>query len=161
MIAEVSPAPIAIAIAMDSQGKPNPITLDWVTQTSINPPMLAISVGGTRYSLDAIRQAREFVLAFPSVAMARDVEFHGRHSGRDLDKLDVCGTKTQPPRVVKGALLADAVANFECQLESELPTGDHVIFVGRVVAAHVHQNPRVRRLFRLDNEQLGGVRPAR
>jgi len=153
------PEQVAIAIAKDVQGKYNPITLGWTMITSIDPPMLAISVGLTRYSLEAIRHAREFVVSFPSSAMANDALFHGTESGRDLDKLAACGTRTQPASGVDGVLLAEAVANFECKLESELTTGDHVIFVGRVVASHMNEDPSVRRLYTLGHEKLGPVVP--
>jgi flavin reductase (DIM6/NTAB) family NADH-FMN oxidoreductase RutF len=153
------PEQVAIALAKDRQGKYNPITLGWVMNTSIDPPMLAISVGLTRHSLPAIRQASEFVVSFPSAAMAGDALFHGTQSGRDLDKLAACGTKTQPASVIDCVLLADAVANFECRLESELRTGDHVLVVGRVLAAHMNSDPSVRRLYSLGNDQLGGVVP--
>lgn len=153
------PEQVAIAIVKDPQGKPNPITLGWVMITSGQPPMLAISIGRTRYSLEALRQAGEFVVSFPSSQMAPDALFHGTKSGRDMDKLAVCGTKTQPAQVVDSVLLADAVANFECTLEAELETGDHFIFVGRVVASHMNTDPSVRRLYSLGNEQLGGVEP--
>lgn len=158
-LARKYPESIAIAIAVDPQGKPNPITLGWVMNTSIDPPMIAISVGRTRYSLEAIRHARQFVVAFPSSQMVGDARFHGSKSGRDLDKLARCGTSTQPAKVVRGVLLADAVANFECELESELTTGDHVIFVGRVVASHMNADPTLRRLYSLGNDQMGGVVP--
>ena len=42
-----------------------------------------------------------------------------------------------------GLFLADAVANFECKLESELETGDHFLLVGRVVASHVNEAHRI------------------
>jgi len=154
------PEQIAIAIALDPQGKPNPITLGWVMNTSIDPPMLAISIGRTRYSLQAVRHSRQFVVSYPSAQMAADARFHGSRSGRDLDKLAACGTRTQPAKRVQGVILADAVANFECELEAELPTGDHVIFVGRVVASHVNSDPSVRRLYSLGDEQMGAVVPA-
>lgn len=153
------PEAVAIGIAIDPQGKPNPIALGWVMSTSIEPPMLAVSIGLTRYSLEAFRQAGEFVVSFPSSTMVADTLFHGTKSGRDMDKLAACGTRTQPATQVRGVLLADAVANFECRLESELPTGDHVIFVGRVLAAHVNADRALRRLYSLGNDQLGGVVP--
>ena len=40
-----------------------------------------------------------------------------------------------------------------------LEAGDHVIFVGRVVASHMHEDASARRLYALGNEQLGPVRP--
>ncbi|MCK4342512.1 MAG: flavin reductase family protein [Phycisphaerae bacterium] len=153
------PEQVSLAIAKDARGKHNPISLGWVMNTSIEPPMLAISIGLTRYSLEVLRHAREFVLSFVSSTMAEDALFHGTRSGRELDKLAQCGTKTQPATVIDSVLLADAVANFECKLESELVTGDHVIFVGRVVAAHMNEDPSVRRLYSLGNDQLGGVVP--
>ena len=66
----------------------------------------------------------------------------------------------QPATRIDSVLLADAVANFECTLESEHEAGDHVIFVGRVVAAHVHQDTSVRRIYALGNEQMSAVNPA-
>jgi flavin reductase (DIM6/NTAB) family NADH-FMN oxidoreductase RutF len=153
------PEQITIAIAKDPRGKHNPITISWTMLTSIEPPMLAISVGKQRYSATALRHAREFVLSLVSTGMTTEAVFHGTKSGRDLDKLAECGTKTQPATEIDSVLLADAVANFECKLESEHETGDHVIFVGRVVAAHVHQDPDVRRLYALGHEQMGPVTP--
>ena len=153
------PEAVAIGIAIDPQGKPNPISLGWMMNTSHEPPMLAVSIGLTRYSLEAFRQAGEFVVSLPSSTMVADTVFHGTKSGRDMDKLLECGTKTQPATHIRGVLLADAVANFECRLESELLTGDHVIFVGRVLAAHVNEDSAVRRLYTLGNDQMGGVVP--
>ena len=113
------PEQVAIAIAKDPQGKYNPITLGWIMPTSHNPPMMAVSVGLTRYSLEAIRLSREFVISFPSSEMAEDAFFYGTKSGRDMDKLAACGTKTAPASKVDGVLFSDAVANFECTRESE------------------------------------------
>ena len=159
-IARKYPEQVVIAIAKDPQGKYNPITLGWTMITSGQPPMMAISIGHTRYSLQAVRQAKEFVIAFPSSTMAEDALFHGTKSGRDMDKLAECGTKTQPATAIDGVLLADAVANFECKLASELETGDHVLFVGRVVAAHMNEDAKVRRLYtRGTGYEMGGVRP--
>ena len=153
------PEQVAIAIAKDARGKHNPITLGWTMLVSHEPPMMAIAVGKTRYSLEAIRRAGEFVLSFPSANMAEDARFHGTHSGREMGKLAKCGTRTQPATQIDSVLLADAVANFECKLESELETGDHIVFVGRVVASHTSADPAVRRLYSLGNEQLGSVVP--
>lgn len=153
------PEQVVIAIAKDPQGKFNPVTLGWAMLASHEPPMMAMALGRDRYSLQILRGAGEFVLALPSAAMNRDAVFHGTRSGRDIDKLAECGTKTQPAAEIDGVLLTDAVANFECRIEGELTAGDHVIVVGRVVAAHVNNDATLRRLFTLGNEQLGAVQP--
>jgi flavin reductase (DIM6/NTAB) family NADH-FMN oxidoreductase RutF len=151
------PEQVAVAIAKDRRGRYNPITLGWTMITSHKPPMMAISVGHTRYSLEVVRHAREFVLAFPSSAMAAETLLYGTESGRDADKLAIAGANIQPATKVDAVLLADAVANFECKLVSELETGDHVIFVGEVIAAHMNDDPAVGRLYSLGGDRLGSV----
>jgi flavin reductase (DIM6/NTAB) family NADH-FMN oxidoreductase RutF len=151
------PEQVAVAIAKDRRGKCNPITLGWTMITSHEPPMMAISIAHTRYSLEVVRQAGEFVIAFPSSAMAAEALLYGTKSGRDLDKLAAAGANIQPATKVDAILLADAVANFECRLVSELETGDHVIFVGEVVAAYMNEDPAVTRLYSLGGDRLGGV----
>lgn len=158
-IARKYPEQVAIAIARDTQGKYNPITLGWTMITSHEPPLMAISIGHTRYSLEVIRNAREFVVSFPSSAMASEALLYGTKSGRDLDKLAASGAKTQPAGAIDSVLLTDAVANFECKLVSELETGDHVLFVGEVVATHMNQDRAVGRLYSLGDDRLGGVTP--
>ena len=153
------PEPVAIAVARDERGKCNPITIGWIMLTSHEPPMMAISVGKTRYSLGAIRHAREFVISFPTAAMQADAKFHGTNSGRDMDKLAECATKTQPATKIDCVLLTDAVANFECRLVSEFEAGDHIIMVGEVVASHVNEDASLGRLYTLAHEQLGGLTP--
>ncbi len=154
------PEGVAVAIVKDAQGKFNPITLCWIMRTSFEPPMLAVALAVTRYSLPAIRQAREFVVSLPTAEMSQHALFFGSVSGRDVDKLAQSGVRTEPAGSIDCVLLADAVANFECKLEGELATGDHVILVGRVVASHRNQNPEVRGLYALGEYRFGGVSPA-
>lgn len=132
------PEQVIIVLAKERSGRVNPITLGWTMLTSHKPPMMAFSVGLTRYSLDVIRKAGEFVIAFPSELQAEETLLFGTKSGRDTDKLDVSGTATVPAKKIDCLMLDDAVANFECRLAGEFTTGDHVIFAGEVIQAHVN-----------------------
>jgi flavin reductase (DIM6/NTAB) family NADH-FMN oxidoreductase RutF len=143
-LAGAYPGGITIAVVKDAAGKYNPITLGLFMQTSGDPPLFAIAMAPERYSFEALRASGQFVLGYPSVGMAREALYFGTHSGRDIDKLAACGTKIEPAAIIDGVLLSDAIANLECVLESELETGDHVIFVGRVVAAHANIDPSVK-----------------
>ena len=151
------PEPVAYAIAKDQADKANPITLGWVMSTSHQPPMLAISVAFQRYSYDAIRHSKCFTVVFPSEKQGNEALFFGTQSGRDTDKLREYGTKTDPAVKIDSVILPDAVANFECVLEGELETGDHVIFAGRVVASHVNTE-QISRLYTIGpGLKMGGV----
>ena len=132
------PEQVVIVLAREKSGRVNPITLGWTMITSHVPPMMAFSVGVTRYSLGVLREAGECVIAFPSELQARETMLFGTTSGRDTDKLALSGAKTSPAKTVDCVLLDDAVANFECRLAGELRTGDHVIFTGEIVASHLN-----------------------
>jgi len=138
------PEQVVIAIAKDRAGKANPITLGWTMIVSGEPPMMAIAVAKTHYSIEAITYSECFTIAFPSSEMAEAALFFGSKSGRNIDKFTEFKCKTEPAKEIDSVLLSDAVANFECTLESQMVTGDHVIFVGKVVASHTNTEPTKR-----------------
>ncbi len=131
------PEQIALAVSVDAEGRPDIITLGWAMPTSGAPPMVAISVGHTRYSHELISASKEYVLALPGPELAEASLFCGTKSGRDTDKVAECDLATYPAKIVKPPLLGGCVSNFEVKVTGEFLTGDHTIFAGEVVAAHV------------------------
>ena len=138
------PEQVVIAIAKDRQGKANPVTLGWTMYASGNPPMMAIAVAKKHYSIEAITHSECFTIAFPSSDMADAALFFGSKSGREIDKFAEFECETEPAKEIDSVLLADAVANFECMLDSQVPVGDHIIFVGTVVCSHMNTEPNKR-----------------
>jgi len=131
------PERTVLAVSISKDGKPNIITLGWNMPTSIKPPMVAISVGLTRYSHKLISESGEFVLAFPSEGMEDALLFCGTHSGRDVDKFRATGLTPVKAKYVKPPLIAEATVNMECRVVDSIRTGDHVIFVGEILTSYV------------------------
>jgi len=151
------PEQVVIAIARDKNGKANPITLGWTMIVSGKPPMMAIAVAKTHYSIETIRHSKCFCLAFPSSDMADAALFFGSKSGLDIDKFAEFDCEIVPAEVIDSVLLSDAVANFECTLESETVAGDHIIFVGKVVCSHINAESK-KRLYTIGpGHKLGSV----
>jgi len=151
------PEQIVIAIAKDKNGKANPVTLGWTMIASGEPPMMAIGVYKGHYSVKCIRHSKCFTLVYPSSDMAKAALFFGSHSGRDTDKLAEFKCKTSPAKKIDSVLLTDAVANFECHLVKQIPTGDHITFIGQVLCSHVNTK-RKKRLYSLGTgHKLGAV----
>jgi len=142
------PEQVVIAVARDKNGRANPVTLGWTMIVSGEPPMMAIGVYKGHYSVKCIRHSKCFTVAYPSSNMAKVALFFGSHSGRDTDKFAELPCKTAPAKKIDSVLLADAVANFECRLVKQIPTGDHITFIGRVVCSHVNTK-RKKRLYSL------------
>ena len=151
------PEQVVIAIAKDRQGKANPVTLGWTMYASGNPPMMAIAVAKKHYSVEAITHSECFTIAFPSSDMADAALFFGSKSGREIDKFAEFECETEPAKEIDSVLLTDAVANFECALESQVPVGDHIIFVGTVVSSHMNAEPKKRLYTTGPGHKLGPV----
>lgn len=151
------PEQLIVTIAKDKNGKANPVTMGWTMITSGSPAMLACSMHQGHYTVTCVRHSKGFTIAFPSAEMADAVLFFGTHTGWDTDKFAEFKCPHTPATKIDSVLLTDAVANFECELEKECVTGDHIIFVGRVVASHINRSPK-RRLYIIGpGRQLGAV----
>jgi flavin reductase (DIM6/NTAB) family NADH-FMN oxidoreductase RutF len=151
------PEQVVIVIAKDKKGKPNPVTLGWTMIASYGPPMMAIGVYKGHYTVKCIRHSKCFTIAYPSSDMAKAALFFGEHSGRDTDKFAQFDTKTSVAKKINSILLTDAVANFECRLVKQIATGDHITFVGQILAAHINKKPK-KRLYSLGTgHKLGSV----
>jgi flavin reductase (DIM6/NTAB) family NADH-FMN oxidoreductase RutF len=133
------PTITTLATCIDEEGRGNIITLGWSMKTSGDPPMVAISVKPSRYSHDLIEKQGEFVLAIPTMGIVEEVHYCGRRSGRNVEKFKETGLTPLPAEKVRAPLIKECPANLECKVVSKLTTGDHTIFVGEVVAAHVDE----------------------
>jgi flavin reductase (DIM6/NTAB) family NADH-FMN oxidoreductase RutF len=142
------PEQVVIAIAKDKNGRANPVTLGWTMIVSGEPPMMAIGVYKGHYSIKCIRHSKCWTLVYPSSDMAEAALFFGSHSGRKTDKFAEFPCKTASAKKIDSILLTDAVANFECRLVKQIPTGDHITFIGQVVCSHVNTK-RKKRLYSL------------
>jgi flavin reductase (DIM6/NTAB) family NADH-FMN oxidoreductase RutF len=134
------PTVATMAVTIDEKEEPNIITLGWAMKTSHDPPMVAISVKPSRYSHELLEEAREFVLSIPTMDIVEELHYCGRHSGRDAQKFQEMGLTQMAAKKVKPPLIKECAANLECKVISTLTTGDHTIFAGEIVAAHVQDD---------------------
>ncbi len=126
------PAKVVLAVTEKPGGGYNLITMEWFMRTSIQPPMFAISVGHSRYSYECLQENRFFNLVFPSSQMKPLCAMAGSSSGRDIDKFEKGEVEFIPGKLHKLPVPKEAVAVFECEVVTQIRSGDHTIFVGEV-----------------------------
>ena len=144
--ARITPIPYVIITSLDAKGKPNAMGLSWVTRVSSSPPLMLISVGQDRYSREGIQKIGEYVINYPNADQAKGAWICGTQSGRTTDKIAASGFELIPSTTVKPPTIKDAVVAFECRVVEEREIGDHILFIGEVMAAVI--NPmRTKHLF--------------
>jgi len=122
-------------------GTPNVTTLSWAMPTSNDPPLVAIGISPKRHSHTLIQESQEFIINIPTLELLQSVYACGSFSGRSFDKFKKAGLTPIPARKVKAPAIRECIAHQECAVESQFTTGDHTVFVGKIVAAYA--NPGV------------------
>ena len=161
-VARSAPMVYTVVTSLDECGKPNALGVSWVMRTSFEPLLMLISIDHRRYSHEGIKKNGEFVINYPSALQQKGAWICGTTSGRDTDKTRTSGLSFIPSEKVKAPTLDDVVVAFECVVVSEFVTGDHTVFVGRVVATrgnpeeerHLYVNSQFQ-IFALDNTMEG------
>ncbi len=134
------PSKVVLAVTEKPSGGYNLITLEWFMRTSIEPLMYAISIGHNRYSHDCLEVNRYFNLVFPSADQKALLNLSGSTSGKTIDKFKEGRVDFTYGKYMKLPLLNEAVANLECEIVTQVRSGDHTIYVGQVHYCWLDEN---------------------
>ena len=107
-------------------------TVNWVTQASFEPPLVAVGVKADSTTHAIVKAARAFALNVLGKGQQGIAGAFFKAAERAGDTINGQAFRTGST----GAPLLDAVpAYVECELVDTVERGDHSIFVGRVVDA--------------------------
>jgi flavin reductase (DIM6/NTAB) family NADH-FMN oxidoreductase RutF len=150
------PEQVVLVITKNKAGRINAMAVGWISIVSDEPAMFQVGIDDNAYTLELIRETKEFTIAYPSKEMAKEVLYFGTTHGHNEDKAKNSKLAFIPAKKIDGALLEDAVANFECKLVTEYRPGNCPLVVGQVVASYVNSNENLLRLVNMGpGYQLG------
>ncbi len=134
----VQPSPAAMITCVDSENRPNIISLAETFNVSIRDPVvIGIAIAKQRYSHQLINITREFVVNLPTTVMVEIVDRCGSISGRDVYKFQELGLTAVPAEKVRPPLIEECPISVECRVIGIQEVGDHDLFLGEAVAEHV------------------------
>lgn len=121
---------VTIVTCRDADGQRVGLTANSFNSLSLDPPLVLWSLRCASPSVAAFTQASHFVV---NVLAEVQVEVSRRFASPAVDRF----AEGHWSDGLGGApVLAGCAAVFECALESHQPAGDHVLFIGRVLALH-------------------------
>jgi len=125
-------------LTVSHDGEDHGMTANWVTQASFDPPMITVAVENTSKTIGMIRDSHHFAVSLLQKDQRDLAGKLGRSSEQAPQKLK--GLKTRPAPVSGAPVLTDAVGWVECRLMATVPSGDHTLVLGEVVAAGVEHD---------------------
>lgn len=114
----------------------NLITLAWTGIVCSEPPLLSVSIRPERHSHGLIQRDRVFTVNLPSASMARQVDWCGIKSGRELDEFTATGLTPLVGPKTGAPLVAECPVGLECKLLEVRPLGSHDLFLAEIVAVY-------------------------
>jgi flavin reductase (DIM6/NTAB) family NADH-FMN oxidoreductase RutF len=121
-------------VTTEHGGTPYGMTVASFASLSLHPPLVLVCIEQTVKSHDAIAAAGWFGVSILSNAQA---EISGRFASKKIDdKFEgVVWSRGQAGM----PLIDGAICALECRVHSQLPGGDHTVFVGEVTSVRTHE----------------------
>lgn len=123
---------VSIATVLDAQGAPHGLTVSSFTSVSLDPPLVLICLGHAVTIIDLFRSAKHFGI---NVLAASQREVSERFARKGHDRFN--GLKWIPGSTGV-PLIPGALAQIECAVEQRVTSGDHDIFIGRMIHTKIH-----------------------
>ncbi|MDH5481308.1 MAG: flavin reductase family protein [Candidatus Bathyarchaeota archaeon] len=126
-------------VSVEHDGKKNIISIGMFAYFSGKPTLVGVGIAPSRYSFELVRQSREYVVNVVDEELMEAVRICGEKSGREVEKFEQ--TKLTPAKGVnvKAPLIKESPLSIECKVVKEVETGDHVWFIGEVMAVHIRE----------------------
>ena len=140
----IEPGPVVL-VTTTNKGHANIMTMTYHMMLSHQPPLIGCSLGPWNYSFKALRATKECVLAIPTVDLASEAVEIGNCSGEDIDKFATFGLTPLPAKNVTAPLIAECLANIECQVVDDSLVRKHTFFFLKPVKAWIDQGRKERR----------------
>lgn len=119
---------VTIVTARAADGRPVGLTVNSFSSVSLAPPLVLWSLGSRAGSLAVFEAATHFAI---HILGAQQRALAERFATRDIDRFADVAWHDGPGGV---PVLDEAAAVFECRSRNRHVEGDHVIFIGEVLA---------------------------
>lgn len=132
-------------VTAKSNDRVNVMSAEWSIRASIDPFLIVVFVGYKRETYSLIRESGEFGLSYCSDEQGKLAHVAGNYSLRDSDKFSMADFKPFNSKHIQAPLIGGSISNFECRVIDEFRTGDHAVFVGKVLTGYYdsERNPLV------------------
>lgn len=126
-------------VSAQHEGKSNIISVGMFAYFSGKPALVGVGIAPSRHTFRLIRDSGEFVVNVVDEGLREAVRICGEKSGRDVDKFALAKLKPSEGTKVKAPLIEESPVSIECRVVKEVEAGDHVWFIGEVLAAHIRE----------------------
>ena len=128
----VGATPVWVVGTYDRDSKPNIMTAAWAGVCCSDPPCIAVSLRKATYTYGNIQQRKAFTINVPPAKFAREADYFGIASGRDVDKFSQAKFTAVKSDLVDAPYIQEFPLILECSLLHTVEIGLHTQFIGEI-----------------------------
>lgn len=122
-------------VTVSVEGVVNAMSAEWCAPISLKPPLIGVFVGEERFTRGLIERATTFGVSLIAEDQAWIGRACGRHSGKEVDKIEAFRIPVEPAQWIDAPLIVGAAAQFECRVLDRRVYGSHMLVVGEPLRA--------------------------
>jgi flavin reductase (DIM6/NTAB) family NADH-FMN oxidoreductase RutF len=131
----VYPMPVVLAGSVVN-GKPNFMTVGWVSRVNYQPPLIAVALG-PHLTNEGIIENKAFSVNIPDLSLMEKTDYCGLFSGKKVDKSQIFevfyGSLPGAPLIVECPL------SMACRLHEAVKLPVNTLFIGEIVEAYCEE----------------------
>ncbi|HNX90482.1 MAG TPA: flavin reductase family protein [Candidatus Omnitrophota bacterium] len=105
------------------------------------PPVIALEISETHFIYECIMETGDFVVNIPAISALGDIVKCGSVSGRDNDKLKMCGFTLGAAKKIGSPVINESLAIMECVLKKDsYMLKEYNMVIGEVKYAEAEQD---------------------
>lgn len=129
----IHPTPVLVIGTYGKDGKANVMTAAWAGICCSAPPCVGVSLRKVTHTYGNIMERRAFTVNVPSEDYAKQVDYFGIVSGKDVDKLSKTGLTPVKSEFVDAPYIKEFPLILECRLLDTVEIGLHTQFIGEIL----------------------------
>ena len=140
----IAPLPIAFISTVGPDGTYNAAPFSFVAPVCSKPPIVCVSIGlrkgEKKDTLINIEYSQDFVVNVVDENLTEAVRICGQYSGREIDKFKHAKLTPVKGLKVNAPCIEESPLSLECKVVKQIPTGDHVWFIGEVQSTTIRND---------------------
>jgi flavin reductase (DIM6/NTAB) family NADH-FMN oxidoreductase RutF len=133
-----------IVVCMEKNGRVNLITIGWKSIGILwSRPIITIAIHPHRYSYSVLENGfPEFTVNFGGPEMPPILDYCGKYSGRNVDKVKETGVQLIPGQNVKVPIIKGAHLAYECKIIHRTDSGKitpHRLYFGEIQECYLQE----------------------
>jgi rubredoxin/flavin reductase (DIM6/NTAB) family NADH-FMN oxidoreductase RutF len=129
-----------------------------VFQITADPPKFSVASHKDNLTTELIKKSKAFSISI--LEQECDLDFLGPwgfRTGKEIDKFDVA--KYETGKSGSPILLDKTLGYIDCELETMVDTGTHILFIGKVVDAQIVDNEKTPLTYSYYRHEIKGLSP--